>query len=492
MSAEQPGIPETEGGPKIGADEWVARSDERSVARGGLAGKAERVVFAVPAQARLAVVVALAIVFPLVTTSDNIRVGFDTLLLVLLAMGLNVAVGWGGLLDLGYYAFYGFGAYAYAWIASNQFTHGGIHLPTVVAVIVVVAGTALLGLLVGLPSRRLAGDYLAIVTLFFGEIFFTLVTNGNNVAGINWTNGANGIAGIDGFNVYGRSGPTLPSSDVRGYFYVALGAALFVLFVLNRVNQSRTGRAWRSLREDSLAAETMGMPVNWLKLMAFSFGAAVAGFAGTIFAALNTGVFPQNFSVPLLITVYAMVILGGTGSMTGVIMGAVLINFLLDRLQYADWARGLFYGLIVLGLVAVLRPWRRLALVLGGTAALGFAVWGVVHGISATTTGSALQGSGGFTRAIAHWVVVPPNLNGDWKGFIYVGLIVALLALTMAKGWKRDALLVPTLYLGALAWENVMSLKPEATRFILLGAILVSMMVFRPEGILGKKRVEII
>lgn len=492
MSEERPQTPETGSGPKIGADEWVARSGQRIVRRGGVAGAIERRFVAVPVAVRLGAVVVLAAIFPLITSEDNVRVGFDTLLLVLLAMGLNVVVGWGGLLDLGYYAFYGFGGYAYAWIASSQFTHGGIHLPTIVAVPAVVIATALLGLLVGLPSRRLVGDYLAIVTLFFGQIFTVLVTNGQDIFGINFTNGSNGISAIDPFNLYGKDGPNLPSTVVRGYYWVALGLVLAVLLILHRVHRSRTGRAWRSLREDELAAETMGVPVNWLKLMAFSFGAAVAGLAGTVFAALNVGVFPQNFSVPQLITVYAIVILGGSGSLTGVVIGAVLVNFLLDRLQYADWARGIFYGLIILGLIVVLRPRRRAALVLGGTLAFGFAIWGIVHAISPATTGGPADGSAGFSTVVSHWVVVPPNLSGDAKGFIYVALIGALLGLTVLRGRLRDIALVPALYLAALAWENVMSLKTQPTRFILLGAILISMMVFRPEGLLGKKRVEII
>ena len=134
-----------------------------------------------------------------------------------------------------------------------------------------------------------------------------------------------------------------------------------MVVALQLINHSRTGRAWRALREDSLAAEMMSMPVNRLKLLAFMFGAATAGLTGTIFAAVQLGVFPQNFDLPLLITVYAMVILGGAGSIPGVVIGAIMINVSLELLREPENARLLFYVAIGLGLVTLVRPWRRLA-----------------------------------------------------------------------------------------------------------------------------------
>ena len=196
------------------------------------------------------------------------RVAFDTVLYMLLALGLNVVVGWGGLLDLGYVAFYGIGAYAYALLSSDQYD---IHMPTVVAIPIVVIVGGLVGLLLGLPSRRLTGDYLAIVTLFFLQLFLTLTNNGDN------------IFGRERHGRRERDPQRRPARLLRrtscarrarralfavGYFYVALGFFAVVFVALRFVNDSRTGRAWRSLREDALAAEVMGMPVNWLKLMA--------------------------------------------------------------------------------------------------------------------------------------------------------------------------------------------------------------------------------
>ena len=177
---------------------------------------------------------------------------------------------------------------------------------------------AVAGFLVGLPSRRLVGDYLAIVTLFFLFLFLTVATNGDQLFGHDVTGGANGILNIDPFEIFGQAlAVEHQGAFAVGYLYVALAFFAVVYVALHFVNDSRTGRAWRSLREDSLAAEAMGMPVNMLKLMAFSFGAAVAALTGTLFASLNASVFPLTFSFPLLITVYTMVILGGQGRHAG-------------------------------------------------------------------------------------------------------------------------------------------------------------------------------
>ena len=266
---------------------------------------------------------------------------------MLLALGLNVVVGWGGLLDLGYVAFYGFGAYAYAMLDSDKF---GIHLPTLVAVPVVVILGALLGLLLGLPSRRLTGDYLAIVTLFFLQLFQTVTTNGDSMFGHNVTGGPNGILRVDPFHLFGHNLAVQHQGVFAvSYFYVALAFFAVVYVALRLVNRSRTGRAWRSLREDPLAAESMGMPVSWLKLMSFAFGAAVAALTGTLFAALNASVFPLTFYFVLLIIVYTMVILGGSGSMHGVVLGALIVGPMLELLREPAKGRILFYVALVGG-----------------------------------------------------------------------------------------------------------------------------------------------
>ena len=235
----------------------------------------------------------------------------------------------------------------------------------------------------------------------------------------------------------------------------------------------------------------MGTPVNWLKLMAFSFGAAVAALTGTIFASLNAGVFPNTFQFPLLITVYAMVILGGAGSMAGVVLGAVIVNVLLEVLREPGDARYVFYVVVLAGLVAVLRLSVRLAIVLGGTIMLGVAIHVIASAASDRAVAGSTVGGGWLTGVVERWVVLPSTL-GAWAPISYVTLVAAVLLLTTLRDWWRIAVLVPTLYLAAFVWENVMLAKPEPTRYILLGAILVTLMVARPEGLLGEKRVEIV
>jgi branched-chain amino acid transport system permease protein len=475
--------------PGIGRDEWVARSEERRQ-RGGFFGPGADLFMRLPWWLRWGTFVLVIALIPVLSSSGYVqRVAFDTLLYMLLALGLNVVVGWGGLLDLGYVAFYGFGAYLYAWLDSAQFD---IHLPTLVAIPTVVAATAILGLLVGLPSRRLSGDYLAIVTLFFLQAFLTIMINGNSIFGVNLTNGANGIAGVDPISFFGHRLPVAHLGVFNiWYLYVALAFFVVVLVALRFVNDSRTGRAWRALREDPLAAELMSMPVNRLKLMAFMFGAATAGLTGALFVSLNAGVFPESFALPLLITIYAMVILGGAGSQAGVVLGAILVNVMLEVLRSPQHSRWVFYAAVLAALLGIVRPWKWLAVVLAGTVAFGFAVREVAHAIHPAWTAGATQGTDSVGRLIGHWVAVPTTL-GSGKVIAYVALIAAILALTQLKGVKRMLWMIPTLYLGAFVWENVLAQKPEVTRFVLLGALLVGVMTTRPQGILGSARVEIV
>jgi ABC-type branched-subunit amino acid transport system permease subunit len=471
--------------PQIGADEWVARAEERIERRGGLAGAFERHWGRVPPLARLLLLVGGAAIFGISTGNDYyLRVGFNTLLFVLLALGLNVVVGWAGLLDLGYVAFYGFGAYSYALLSSSQF---GQHWPSLASIAVIVPACALLGLLVGLPSRRLLGDYLAIVTLFFGQIFYVLVSNSDRIT-LPWndqptdiTGGPNGIADLDNMSFFG-----LEISSVRGYFYLALIAFTVVISCLWLLNNSRPGRAWRSLREDPLAAELLGMAINPLKLMAFAFGAAIAGLTGSIFAALQAGVFPNNFYLDLLITVYAMVILGGAGSLAGVVIGAVTINIVLEILRTPENARLLFFVVIVGGLLLWLKPRRWAAAIAAGTIGLGFAV----HAIVTAAWPSGTRGHEGQSDLLSHWVV--ELTNPERVGNVAYGvLIAAVLGLTLLRPTWRRIGLIPVLYLAAFVWENRLVLNPSVTRLIFLGALLVALMNARPQGLLGTTRVEI-
>jgi branched-chain amino acid transport system permease protein len=476
-------------GPAVGQDEWVARHAERRFFRNGFLGSAEERVRRMPWWFWLVLFIALVCLVPAVSGSGYVRrVAFDTVLYMLLALGLNVVVGWGGLLDLGYVAFYGFGAYAYAMLDSDKF---GIHLPTPLSIVLVVIMGALLGLLLGLPSRRLTGDYLAIVTLFFLQLFQTVTTNGDDAFGHNLTGGPNGILRVDPFHLFGHNLAVQHAGVFAvSYFYVAIAFFAVVYVLLRFVNRSRTGRAWRSLREDPLAAESMGMPVSWLKLMSFAFGAAVAALTGTLFAALNASVFPLTFYFVLLIIVYTMVILGGSGSMPGVVLGALIVSPLLELLRDPAKGRLLFYLAIVGGALVAFRLSRMLGIVLAATVAFGFAA----HAIAGALHHSWVAGENtrGIAGAVAHWVIVPSHLASWVAPTTYIGLIAMALVLTLVRGVLRTVLLVPTLCLAAFVWENVMLPKPEATRYIILGLILIALMILRPNGLLGERRVEIV
>ena len=478
--------------PAVGRDEWVARHGERRARRGGVLGTLEERLARVPWWAWLALFVAVICALPGVFESGYVRrVAFDTVVFMLLALGLNIVVGWGGLLDLGYVAFFGVGAYAYALLSSDQYD---IHLPTIVAIPLVAIIGGVVGWLVGLPSRRLTGDYLAIVTLFFFQVFLTATNNGDDVFGESVTNGPNGILDVDEFGFFGWDLPRATSEGLFNvtYLYVALAFFTLIYVALHLLNDSRTGRAWRSLREDPLAAEVMGMPVSRLKLMAFAFGAAVAALTGTFATALNGSVFPQNFEFPLLITVYTMVILGGAGSQAGVVVGAVIVSVLLEALRDPGDSRGMFYVVILLALVAVFRRSLRLAVVVAGTILFGVVARLVAGAIDDSWTVGPAEETGRLAAWASDWVIVPDRLAGWVPPVSYITLIGLVLVMTMVRGWARVSLLVPTLYLAAFVWENVMLPQPEASRYIVLGALLVAMMIARPQGLLGEKRVEIV
>jgi branched-chain amino acid transport system permease protein len=477
--------------PAVGRDEWVARHGERRQGLGGRLGAAEQRLRTVPWWAWLTLFIGLTALVPVGWESGYVRrVAFDTLIYMLLALGLNVVVGWGGLLDLGYVAFYGIGAYSYAFLASDKFD---VHLPPIVVIPIVVVIGAVAGYLVGLPSRRLTGDYLAIVTLFFLLVFNTITLNGDDAFGHDLTGGANGILNVDPLSFFGHELPVSTEGIFNvAYFYVVLGVFAVVYVALRFVNHSRTGRAWRSLREDPLAAELMGMPVNSLKLLAFSFGAAVAALTGTFFASLTTSVFPQTFSFALLITIYTMVILGGAGSQAGVVLGAILISVVLELLREPGDSRFLFYVAVLLGLVAVFRASIQLAVVLVGTLAFGFVAHAVAGRVQENWIDGVVNEGGRLGGVIDDWVIIPVSLE-TWVGPVtYISLVALLLVLTLVRGWARIAVLIPTLYLAAFVWENVMLAKPEVTRYIVLGAMLISLMIVRPNGLLGERRVQVV
>ncbi|CAN5612567.1 hypothetical protein BH23ACT7_BH23ACT7_02510 [soil metagenome] len=473
---------------KIGTDEWVAQVGERTEAYRGLTAPVRRTWNGIPLGWRFAAAMLLVALLPVATDSSYVvRVGVNAFLFGLLALGLNVVVGYAGLLDLGYIAFYGFGAYTYALLSSDQI---GVHLPAELTLIVVVALTAGLGYVLGLPSRRLLGDYLAIVTLFFGQVFVQLAIHLDRLSlpwadgPVNVTGGPNGIVGIDPIRLVG-----VTFSSVTDYFYLLLVAFVALAVGLHRLTASRTGRAWRALREDPLAAEQMGLPVNRLKLLAFAVGGAVAGFAGAVFAAVQVGVFPQNFETLLLIMIYAAVILGGAGSLPGVAIGAAVIAVFPEVLRTPDYARLIFYGVVLGGLVALLRPWSRLAAVLAGTVVLGFVVRFATA--AAWPDAAAVAPGGLVARALGAWVATPPNAT-TVGNVAFVLLVPAVLAVTRLRGPARTWALPTVLYLAAFVWETRLVAEPSVTRQLVLGAILVVMMTARPQGLLGTPRVEML
>ncbi len=474
-------------GPAVGRDEWVAREGERRVGRAGWRGTVEGRLQRVPWWAWLTLFVAAGSLMPAVESSGYVRlIGFQTVVYMVLALGLNLIVGWAGLLDLGYIAYFGVGSYLYAIFDSPKF---GYHVPTLVIVVGATIVGALVGLLVGLPSRRLSGDYLAIMTLFFLELFETVATNGNQIFGHDITGGSFGISGVYPLGLFGHNLAVQHGGIFAvSYYYIAIVMFVIVYLALRFVNLSRTGRAWRSQREDSLAAEVMGMPVNWLKLLSFATGAGVAALAGSIATALNASVYPLNFSPVVMITIYAMVILGGLGSAPGAVLGAILVSVLLQVLQDPGQARALFYLAVIVGVIAVYRLSIRLAIVVVATAAFGF----IVHAIAASFHHSWVDGvHGGLSGVLAHWVVVPVQPT-PWVGQVaYLLLLVGMLCVTHLGGWLRMVALPPTLYLAGFVWENLMIPNPGPARYIVLGLLLIVLMIVRPNGLLGEKRIEI-
>jgi ABC-type branched-subunit amino acid transport system permease subunit len=480
--------------PRVGIDEWVASHEGRRLRRSGPLGVVERQLERVPTPLLYLCFGVAAALLPAFTSNGYvINVGLNTVLYMLLALGLNVTVGYAGLLDLGYVAFYGFAAYGYAMLASPKF---GLHWDTLAVIPLVVAATAVLGLLVALPSRRLVGDYLAIVTLFFGELFATVYQNGESMSLLGFskphdvTGGPNGIPNIDQFHVLGAR---IGSLNYTAYFYIALVFFMLLLLGMYLLDRSRTGRAWRSLREDPLAAELMGMPVNRLKLVAFACGAGIAGLAGTIFAAANTAVFASEFDFTsgLLIIVYAMLILGGAGSLGGVILGAIVVNVSLEVLRDPGHATWVFYVLLAATLVAKMRPWRWLAVIVAGTAALGFAVHAIVSSVWPRGVHGQAAVGGVLGSGLSHWVILPSNPM-TIGNVAFVFLVLAVLALTLLRGWVQRLAMIPTLYLAAFVWENRLAVEPSVTRLILVGVILIVLMNARPQGLLGTSRVEIV
>ena len=264
-----------------------------------------------------------------------VRIIAVALLFVMLALGLNIVVGFAGLLDLGYIAFFAVGAYSYALLASPQFA---VHWPFMVLLPLGAAIAAVFGILLGGPTLRLRGDYLAIVTLGFGEIIRVLLNNLNRP--VNITNGPQGITLIDPLQMGGfslaqtHSFAGLTFSPVHNYYFVFLACAALSILLSLRLQDSRIGRAWVAIRDDELAASSMGINTRNIKLLAFAMGATFGGVAGGLFASFQGFISPESFQLIDSIMVLCMVVLGGMGNVAGVVLGAVLLTALPEALRY--------------------------------------------------------------------------------------------------------------------------------------------------------------
>ena len=277
-----------------------------------------------------------------------VRVLNFTLIYIMLALGLNIVVGFAGLLDLGYVAFYAVGAYTWALLASPHF---GLHLPFWIVLPLGALFAALFGVLLGAPTLRLRGDYLAIVTLGFGEIIRIFLNNLN--APVNITNGPQGVNLIDPFRIgdfnLNQAQTIAGISFGSGYllYYLFLAFTLLIIFICIRLQDSRLGRAWVAIREDEVAAAATGINTRNIKLLAFAMGASFGGVSGGMFAGLQGFVSPESFNLMESIMIVCMIVLGGMGNIPGVILGAVLLTVLPEALRYIGDLQRVTLGRVV-------------------------------------------------------------------------------------------------------------------------------------------------
>lgn len=292
-----------------------------------------------PSRAYLWLFLIPVLVLPFIADDYIVDVAVISGIYIILALGLNVVVGYAGLLNLGFAAFYAIGAYSYALLN----TRVGLGFWGALPFSLLAATIA--GFLLAIPALRLKGDYLAIVTLGFGEIVRLVLNNWDS-----FTKGPNGISGIAPPYIFGT-----PLSRLVPFYYFVLLFVLIALFVMKRVEESRTGRAWMSIREDEIAAEAMGIHTTRYKLYAFAFGAFWAGLAGAIFAAKMRFVSPESFTFMESVLILCMVIIGGIGNITGVVAGAIILVFLPEVLRQAQTYRMLALG-CALVFVMIFRP----------------------------------------------------------------------------------------------------------------------------------------
>ena len=359
-----------------------------------------------PRQAYVSMAILLIglMIFPFVAAQYGnswVRIIDIALLYIMLALGLNIVVGFAGLLDLGYIAFFAVGAYLTGLLASPQFAmllesivnynptvgnalvsimgpdivQNGIHLSVWIIVPLAALVAGFFGALLGAPTLKLRGDYLAIVTLGFGEIIRIFMNNLNDP--INFTNGPQGINSIDPIRIFAVNLAGEPGSranviigdfsmpSVNAYYFLFLFLCIAIVFVTSRLQHSRLGRAWVAIREDEIAAKAMGINTRNVKLLAFSMGASFGGVAGAMFASFQGFVSPESFSLTESIAVLAMVVLGGIGHIPGVIMGGVLLAALPEVLRHVvEPAQMAIFGKVVIESEVLRQLLYGLALVL--------------------------------------------------------------------------------------------------------------------------------
>ncbi|RWU07292.1 high-affinity branched-chain amino acid ABC transporter permease LivM [Pseudodesulfovibrio sp. S3] len=292
--------------------------------------------------AALGLIGLIAVLFPQVVDLYQTNIMISCLVYIVLGLGLNIVVGLAGLLDLGYVAFYAIGAYAYA-LCNMHWDIGFWYMLPVGAIL-----GAILGILLGFPVLRLRGDYLAIVTLGFGEIIRLILENWGDV-----TMGPSGISSIARPGLFGVKLGVIASTEYM--YYIMIGLLIFTIFSVNRLQNSRIGRAWLALREDEIACQAMGIDKVKTKLMAFALGATWAGMAGVVFAAKTTFINPASFTFWESAIILSIVVIGGMGSIRGVIAGAIILVLLPEYLRDFAEFRMLLFGAIMV-LVMVFRP----------------------------------------------------------------------------------------------------------------------------------------
>jgi branched-chain amino acid transport system permease protein len=298
----------------------------------------------------------VAFLFPFTQggSDANMSIATQVIIFAAAAMGLNITVGLAGLLDLGYIAFLGAGAFTAAVLSRSAFATADIHPPFIVVVVIAGVVSATLGLIIGSPTLRVSGDYLAIVTLAFGEIFRITMINLDGEAGPDITHGSNGIPAIPDLTLLGfdfgdpHTVLGIPLGRFSNYYFLLLVLIAFVILVFVRLNNSRIGRGWVAIREDEKAAEAMGVNVFGLKLFAFASGAFLAGIAGAVKAHVDISITPDQFVFLESAFLLAAVVLGGMGTVLGVLVGATLLKLLPEKLRFVTDYRLMIFALLLI------------------------------------------------------------------------------------------------------------------------------------------------